>query len=151
MLTVPCASGLDEEFQELTDMCILGFCDVSTLEAPRFSENLECDMNTPTMIRWHNEGQYYDQVIPRVVELAGDSKTVAGWVLSDEPSQAILPRMEELRKRFRKVDRNRFCLVVSMWPQTPHIPKETNLPVVCVDLYPSWRRPTPQAAAVWSV
>ena len=86
--------------------------------------------------RWHNEGQYYDRVIPRVVELAGESTTLAGWVLSDEPSKAILPRIEELRQRFRKVDPNRFCLVVSMWPQTPHVPKETNLPVVCVDLYP---------------
>ena len=86
--------------------------------------------------RWHNDGRYYDKVIPRVVELAGDSQTLAGWVLSDEPSQAILPRIEELRQRFRKVDPNRFCLVVSMWPQTPHVPKETNLPVVCVDLYP---------------
>jgi hypothetical protein len=86
--------------------------------------------------RWHDGGQYYDKVVPRVVELAGDSQTLAGWVLSDEPSKAILPRIEELRKRFRKVDPNRFCLVVSMWPQTPHVPKETNLPVVCVDLYP---------------
>ena len=86
--------------------------------------------------RWHKEGQYYDTVIPRVVALAGNSQALVGWVLSDEPSQAILPRIEELRKRFRKVDPNRFCLVVSMWPQTPHVPKETNLPVVCVDLYP---------------
>ena len=86
--------------------------------------------------RWHNGGQYYDEMIPKTVGLAGDSKTVAGWVLSDEPSQEILPRIEELRKRFRKADPNRFCLVVSMWPQTPHVPKVTNLPVVCVDLYP---------------
>jgi hypothetical protein len=86
--------------------------------------------------RWHNDGQYYDKIIPRVVNLAGNSATLVGWVLSDEPSKEMLPKMEELRQRFRKVDPNRFCLVVSMWPQTPHVPKETNLPVVCVDLYP---------------
>ena len=86
--------------------------------------------------RWHKEGQYYDKVIPRVVALAGESKTLVGWVLSDEPSKEILPRIEGLRRRFRKFDPNRFCLVVSMWPQTPLVPVETNLPVVCVDLYP---------------
>ncbi len=86
--------------------------------------------------RWADGGRYYDEVIPRVVKLAGDSPTLAGWVLSDEPSLEILPRMEELRKRFRSVDQNRFCLVVSMWPQTPEVPKQTTLPVVCVDLYP---------------
>lgn len=86
--------------------------------------------------RWANGGRYYDEAIPRVVKLAGDSQTVVGWVLSDEPSKEILPQMEELRKRFRSVDPHRFCLVVSMWPQTPDVPQETNLPVVCVDLYP---------------
>ena len=86
--------------------------------------------------RWHNEGQYYDTVIPRIVELAGESETLAGWVLSDEPSKEALPSIEELRKRSRKVDPKRFCLVVSMWPETPHVPEETKLPAVCVDLYP---------------
>ncbi len=86
--------------------------------------------------RWSKGGRYYDKVIPRVVKLAGDSKTLAGWVLSDEPKREILPRIEQLRQRFRKADPNRFCLVVSMWPQTPYVAKETKLPVVCVDLYP---------------
>ncbi len=86
--------------------------------------------------RWHDGGKYYDEVIPRVVALAGESDTLAGWVLSDEPSEAILPRIEDLRKRFRKADPDRFCLVVSMWPQTPEVPRQTELPVVCVDLYP---------------
>ncbi len=86
--------------------------------------------------RWADEGRYYDEAIPRVVKLVGDSPTLAGWVLSDEPSRELLPRIEQLRQRFRAADPNRFCLVVSMWPQTPAVPKETNLPVVCVDLYP---------------
>ena len=86
--------------------------------------------------RWHKGGKYYEKVIPRVVKLAGDSKALAGWVLSDEPKREIFPRMEQLRQWFRRADPNRFCLVVSMWPQTPYVPKETKLPVVCVDLYP---------------
>jgi hypothetical protein len=74
--------------------------------------------------------------VPRVVNLAGESDTVIGWVLSDEPPMEALPRMEQLRQRFHEADPGRFCLVVSMWPQTPHVPEKTNLPVVCVDLYP---------------
>lgn len=86
--------------------------------------------------RWANEGKYYETVVPRLVGLAGDSKTLIGWVLSDEPSLDTLPRIEQLRQTFRQADPDRFCLVVSMWPQTPHVPEITNLPVVCVDLYP---------------
>ena len=86
--------------------------------------------------RWANGGRYYDAAVPRVVKLAGGSKTVLGWVLSDEPSAESLPRMEQLRLRFREADPNRFCLVVTMWPQTPDVPDKTNLPVVCADLYP---------------
>jgi hypothetical protein len=86
--------------------------------------------------RWANDGKYYDEIVPRVVRLAGNSKTLIGWVLSDEPKADTLPRVERLRERFRDVDPNRFCLVVSMWPQTPLVPAQTNLPVVCVDLYP---------------
>lgn len=86
--------------------------------------------------RWHKGGKYYDAVIPRVLKLAGDSKALVGWVLSDEPSLDDLPRVEELRRRFREADPNRFCLVVSMWPQTPKVPEMTGLPVICVDLYP---------------
>lgn len=86
--------------------------------------------------RWANDGKYYEETVPRVVRLAGDSKALIGWVLSDEPKAEMLPRVEQLRKRFRDVDPNRFCLVVSMWPQTPLVPTQTNLPVVCVDLYP---------------
>jgi hypothetical protein len=86
--------------------------------------------------RWANEGKFYDETVPRVVRLAGDSKTLIGWVLSDEPKAEVLPRVEQLRKRFQEVDPDRFCLVVSMWPQTPLVPAQTNLPVVCVDLYP---------------
>jgi hypothetical protein len=86
--------------------------------------------------RWSNEGKYYNEVVPRVVRLAEDSKTLIGWVLSDEPTAEMLPRVEQLRKRFRDADPSRFCLVVSMWPQTPLVPAQTDLPVVCVDLYP---------------
>ena len=86
--------------------------------------------------RWAKEGQYYDTVLPRVVELAGDSGTLIGWVLSDEPKPDHFPRLEILRERLRKLDPNRFCTSVTQWPYTPEVPKRTKLPVVCVDLYP---------------
>jgi len=86
--------------------------------------------------RWRDGGAYYDKVLPRVVKLAGDSKTLAGWVLSDEPALEHFPRLETLRVRLGKLDPGRFCTAVTMWPQTPHVPKRTKLPVVCVDLYP---------------
>lgn len=86
--------------------------------------------------RWADDGKYYEEVVPRVVQLAGDSTTLMGWVLSDEPRVDDLPRIEQLRLLFREADPNRFCLAVTMWPQTPHVPEKTALPVVCVDLYP---------------
>ncbi len=86
--------------------------------------------------RWANDGAYYDEVLPRLVEAAGDSETLIGWVLSDEPSIEQLARVETLRERFAKLDPGRFCTSVTMWPQTPHVPENTNLPVACVDLYP---------------
>jgi len=86
--------------------------------------------------RWDNEGAYYNTTIPRVVKLAGSSKALVGWVLSDEPTEEDLPNMEILRQQFRKLDPDRFCLVVTTWSRTPPVPKETNLPVVCTDLYP---------------
>ncbi len=58
-------------------MCILGFCNVSTLEAPRFSENLECDMNKPTMIRM--AGPTAAPVGFRC--LSGAEKCLKGWKL----------------------------------------------------------------------
>ena len=87
--------------------------------------------------RWRDGGgSYYDQVLPNLVKLAGDSKTLAGWVLSDEPRLEQLPRLETLRQRMAELDPGRFCTAVTMWPQTPEVPKRTKLPVVCVDLYP---------------
>ena len=86
--------------------------------------------------RWANEGKYYDSVLPNVVKLAGGSDTLVGWVLSDEPQVDHFPRLETLRERLRKLDPNRFCTSVTMWPQTPEVPEKTKLPVVCVDLYP---------------
>jgi hypothetical protein len=86
--------------------------------------------------RWADNSPYYDSIIPKLVKLAGHSKTLIGWVLSDEPDEKILGRVEHLRLKFRQADPDRFCLVVSMWPQTPAVPKQTKLPVVCVDLYP---------------
>ena len=86
--------------------------------------------------RWANQGAYYDKVLPRVVEAAGGSDTLVGWVLSDEPKVEHLPRLETLRLRLAELDPNRFCTSVTMWGQTPEVPKQTGLPVVCVDLYP---------------
>ena len=86
--------------------------------------------------RWVDGSDYYAKTLPRLVEVAGDSKTLIGWVLSDEPSEAQLSRVENLRQQFRTLDPNRFCTAVTMWPQTPKVPEMTQLPVVCVDLYP---------------
>ena len=38
-----------------------------------------------------NDGVYYDKVLPRAVEVAGDSDTLVGWVLSDEPKVEHFP------------------------------------------------------------
>lgn len=86
--------------------------------------------------RWEQEGAYYEAVLPRVVELAGDADNLVGWVLSDEPALEHLPRLETLRLRLRELDPQRFCTAVTMWPQTPAVPQQTGLPVICVDLYP---------------
>lgn len=86
--------------------------------------------------RWANNGAYYDAVIPRVVKLAGNSPTVIGWVLSDEPTVEQMPWVERLRKRFKAINPERFCTVVGTWSEAPSVPLKTCLPVVCVDLYP---------------
>ncbi|MCP4640904.1 MAG: hypothetical protein GY851_10745 [bacterium] len=86
--------------------------------------------------RWVDDGAYYDKMLPPLVESVGDSETLIGWVLSDEPQPPIFPLLEDLRLRFRELDPNRFCTAVTMWPHTPQIPELTNLPVVCVDPYP---------------
>jgi hypothetical protein len=86
--------------------------------------------------RWVDNASYYDKKLPKIIAAAGDSETLAGWVLSDEPLLEHFPRVETLREKFRVFDENRFCTAVTMWPQTPHVPLKTQLPLVCVDLYP---------------
>lgn len=86
--------------------------------------------------RWVDNGIYYDTKIPQVIAATGDSKTLVGWVLSDEPLAEHLPRVETLREKFRVLDPDRFSTAVTMWPQTPLVPAETGLPLVCMDLYP---------------
>jgi len=86
--------------------------------------------------RWAKDGAYYTKRIPRVLAKAGTDRTLVGWVLSDEPLKKHFTRVTDLRKRFREADPNRFSTAVTMWPQTPPVARELNLPVVCVDLYP---------------
>ncbi len=86
--------------------------------------------------RWADGGTYYDAAIPSVLKAAGDSKTLAGWVLSDEPEEKCFPRLETLRLKFRAADPDRFCTSVLMWPQAPQVSEHVKLPVVCVDIYP---------------
>jgi hypothetical protein len=86
--------------------------------------------------RWLDGGTYYDRTIPYFVNRADKSKALIGWVLSDEPSPEDFPHAEIVRQKFRELDPNRFCLMVTMWPQAPLVPGTTRMPVVCVDLYP---------------
>ena len=86
--------------------------------------------------RWAPNSTNYDKVVPRLLEVAGASGTLVGWVLSDEPHVEHFPRLRALRDRFRQLDPHRFCTAVTMWPQTPKLPAEVALPVFCVDLYP---------------
>ncbi len=86
--------------------------------------------------RWLNNGAYYDTALPYLVKRAGNSKALIGWVLSDEPQEEDFPNAEIVRKRLRELDPQRFCLMVTMRPQAPSVPALTQLPVVCVDLYP---------------
>ncbi len=86
--------------------------------------------------RWVDNASYYDKKLPKIIAAAGDSKTLVGWVLSDEPLAEHLPRVETLRQKFRDLDPNRFTTAVTMWPQTPLVPTGTTLPLVCMDLYP---------------
>ncbi|MFA6240953.1 MAG: hypothetical protein WC655_08495 [Candidatus Hydrogenedentales bacterium] len=86
--------------------------------------------------RWTEGSTYYDTAIPSVLKAAGDSKTLAGWVLSDEPEEKHFSRLETLRAKFRAADPARFCTSVLMWPQAPLVSEHAKLPVVCVDIYP---------------
>ncbi len=86
--------------------------------------------------RWAPNTNYYEDVLPRVVKSVADSKSVAGWVLSDEPQEKDFPKLETLRTRLRDLDPNRFSTAVFMWPQAPLTPRQIKFPVVCVDLYP---------------
>jgi len=86
--------------------------------------------------RWANDGAYYSTVLPTLLKVAGKSDTLVGWVLSDEPTEQSFSRLETLRQRFLALDPGRFCTAVTMWGDTPKLPGQTKLPVVCVDLYP---------------
>lgn len=86
--------------------------------------------------RWAANGEYYDTLLPRIVNETSNAKSIAGWVLSDEPVEKDFPRLETLRLKLRELDPTRFCTAVFMWPQAPLAPKQIKFPVVCVDLYP---------------
>ncbi len=86
--------------------------------------------------RWDPSIRYYENALPSVLKLAGDSKAIAGWVLSDEPQEKDFPNLETLRGRLQELDPGRFSTAVFMWPQAPLAPKQIKFPVFCVDLYP---------------
>ena len=91
---------------------------------------------------------YYEKEVPNLVKIAGDSKTLAGWVLSDEPNLADFEVVEQVRQIYRKHDPNRFCLVVSRPDITPQVAVKTALPVLCVDLYPFFAPGNPNGPSI---
>ena len=101
---------------------------------------LPCIDSIEAKVEWRGDSNihYYEDALPRVVKTAGNSKAIAGWVLSDEPQEKDFPRPEALRLRLRELDSNRFCTAVFMWPQAPLVPQLVKFPVVCVDLYLSF-------------
>ncbi len=131
---------------EMNNINLLWVTNMSVADLPRLIE--ECGLRDMMLLpnmgaieakvdwRWSEGSTYYDQMVPSILKAAGDSPTLVGWVLSDEPLEEHFPRIEALRRAFREIDPDRFCTIVTMWPQTPLVPKATDLPVVCVDLYP---------------
>jgi len=88
-------------------------------------------------LEWRSaDPNYYPTVVPRLAAIDDPSYTLAGWILSDEPLEKDLSNVEKLRQIFEKYDPNRFTLAVTMYQQTPLVPKLTNLNTVCVDVYP---------------
>ncbi|OHB54188.1 MAG: hypothetical protein A2Y12_17080 [Planctomycetes bacterium GWF2_42_9] len=91
-------------------------------------------------VRWEwpteDPNHYYRTLIPNLIALAGSSPTLTGWVLSDEPLEKDMPKVEKIRELFQEYDPNRFTLTVTMYEQTPLVPKLTNVNVVCTDIYP---------------
>ena len=79
---------------------------------------------------------YWKAAVPRIVGLAGDSKDLIGWVLTDEPKQADLEHVNVVHEMVRQEDPRRFCLVVSQFNMSRMVAQKLNLPVMCVDLYP---------------
>ncbi len=125
---------------------LLWVTNMSEADLPRLIEECEkrdikllpglSTVSAKTDSHWVKEGAYYDKVLPRVVEAAGKSDTLVGWVLGDEPKAEHFPRLETLRLRFRELDPNRFCTSVTQWNNTTEILRQTKLPVACIDLYP---------------
>ncbi len=154
--TVACAKYYDiDQWQDVTTRLdalqanhvnLLWVTNMSEADLPRLI--VECEKRNMRLLpsmgaveakidwRWVDDGSYYDTVLPRIVKAAGDSKTLVGWVLSDEPLVEHFPRLETLRRKFRELDPKRFCTAVTMWPQTPQVPVKTKLPLICIDLYP---------------
>lgn len=98
---------------------------------------LPCVDSVEAKVEWRwADPNYYDQTLPRVVNSVSGQKSVAGWVLSDEPLEKDFPGLEKLRLQFRALDPDRFTTAVFMWPQAPVAPSHVKLPVFCVDLYP---------------
>ncbi|HPP11262.1 MAG TPA: hypothetical protein PKW42_00890 [bacterium] len=66
----------------------------------------------------------------------GQKKALGAYVLIDEPRRVMTGQIELFRKEMKKIDPDRDCIVVSMNRDTEAYAHQTNLPVVCVDIYP---------------
>lgn len=130
---------------EASHVNLLWVTNMSEQDLPRLAEEcgnrgmklLPCLDTVEAKVEWRwADAGYYEEVLPRVVDLAAGKSSIAGWVLSDEPLEKDFPRLETLRSRLRDLDPGRFSTAVFMWPQAPVAPPQVNLPVFCVDLYP---------------
>lgn len=118
---------------------------MSEADLPRLAEEcvgrsirlLPCVDSMEAKVEWRwADGRYYDEVLPRIVNIAGNAAAITGWVLSDEPEEKDFPHLEVLRTRLCELDPGRFTTAVFMWPQAAIAPARVKLPVYCVDLYP---------------
>jgi hypothetical protein len=86
--------------------------------------------------RWNPSLRHYEKVLPGLAKIAKNSKSLVGWVLSDEPLEKDFAHLDTLRRRFCELDPDRFSTAVFMWPQARLAPAQIAMPVFCVDLYP---------------